>query len=144
MSVTTRNRQTADQARAVRVQTSVGAAVACPLCLEVTAEVGLEVLTRTLGPDGIHPWWTKGSKTVRERAFQLTEDPEWRERALGWIDAYREAHGHGPSWRTFWHEPSLWPADATLALLNTAMRQLNEGGHLDGTKTPFGLCRRVQ
>ncbi|MFG2987015.1 hypothetical protein ACGFYQ_38190 [Streptomyces sp. NPDC048258] len=73
---------------------------------------------------------------------QLTGDPAWRERALGWIDGYHDGHGHGPSWRTFWREPSLWPEDATLSLLNTVMRQLGEGGHLAGTKTPFGLRRR--
>jgi hypothetical protein len=88
------------------------------------------------------PWWN-GSKTVQERAARLTGDPAWREQALGWIDAYRDAHGHGPSWRTFWRAPSLWPTETSVALLNTVMRQLNQDGYLDGTKTPFGLCRRT-
>ncbi|WP_406514576.1 hypothetical protein OG851_43495 (plasmid) [Streptomyces sp. NBC_00161] len=137
-----RNRRTAArQDRAAKAQVSIAAAVSCPRCPEVTAETGLEILTKALGPEASR-WWWNGSKTVQERAEQLTGDPAWRERALGWIDAYRDAHGHGPSWRTFWREPSLWPEDTTLSLLNTVMRQLGEGGHLAGTKTPFGLRRR--
>ncbi|MBV9022980.1 MAG: hypothetical protein JO362_04050 [Streptomycetaceae bacterium] len=138
----TRNRQAARQDRAARVQASIAAAVNCPLCPQVTVEAGLEIPTKALGPEGGRRWWN-GSRAAQERAVQLTGDPAWRERALGWIDAYRDAHGHGPSWRRFWREPSLWPTDTTVSLLHTVMRQLNQDGYLDGTKTPFGLCRRT-
>ncbi|WP_329111857.1 hypothetical protein [Streptomyces sp. NBC_01353] len=144
MSVTvTTKRLVTRQDRAAKVQASIAAAVGCPLCPEVTAEIGLEILTKARGPEGGH-WWSKASKTVQECAAELTGDPAWRERALGWIDDYRAAHGHGPSWRTFWREPSLWPAETTVSLLNTVMRQLSVGGYLDGMKTPFGLRRRAQ
>jgi hypothetical protein len=139
---TTALKQAARKDRAAKVQAAIAAAVICPLCPEVTAEVGLEALTKSLGPGGGRRWWNS-TKTVQDSARRLTGDAAWRERALGWIDAYREAHEHGPSWRTFWNEPPLWPADATVNLLRTVMRQLNEGGFLDGTKTPFSLCRRA-
>lgn len=137
----TRDRQTARRDRAARVQASIAAAVNCPLCPEITAEVGLDVLTKTLESQAGRPWWNC-KKKVLDRAARLTDDPAWRECALGWIEDYRAAHGHGPRWRRFWAEPSLWPADTNAALLNTVMRQLNKAGYLDGTKTPFGLCER--
>ncbi|WP_181007602.1 hypothetical protein [Streptomyces sp. SM1] len=80
---------------------------------------------------------------VQESAARLTGDPVWRERALGWLDAFRDAHGHGPSWRQFWGQPSLWPSDVTRSVLYAVMRQLSQAGVLDGKKTPFGLGRRV-
>ncbi|MFF3159253.1 hypothetical protein [Streptomyces sp. NPDC057910] len=142
MSTKTKKRQAARQYWAARVQASIAPVVECPLCPEVTVQRGLDILTYALGPEGGHRWW-KPTGTVRERALRLTGDPEWRERALGWIDAYRAEHGHGPSWRQFWRAPSLWPTDTTVTLLNSVMRQLSEDGHLDGTKTPFGLRRRA-
>ncbi|WP_125533491.1 hypothetical protein [Streptomyces sp. WAC 06725] len=138
----TRNRQEARQQRAARVQASIAAAVACPLCPEVTTQVGLEVLTKTLGATGGRRWW-KATNTTRQQAAALAADPRWRERALRWIDTYGGQHGHGPTWRRLWDEQPLWPTSMRVALLNEVMRQLCEGGWLDGTKTPFGLCRRV-
>ncbi|MFJ5142780.1 hypothetical protein [Streptomyces sp. NPDC088707] len=130
------------QDRAAKVQASIAPAVACPLCPEVTAEIGLEILTKSLGPEGGHRWWNASSGT-QARAAELIDDPKWREQALGWVDTYRADHGHGPSWRTFFRAPSLWPEDTTVALLNEAMRQLTQSGFLDGTKTPYGLRRRA-
>ncbi|MEV8321405.1 hypothetical protein AB0Q95_45405 [Streptomyces sp. NPDC059900] len=137
-----KDRRSARQERAARVQASIAAAVTCPLCPQITREVGLEILTKTLGPGGGRRWW-KSTRAVQERAVRLAGDRPWREDALAWIDAYRSAHGHGPSWQEFWRAPCLWPDEATTALLNTVMRQLHEDGYLDGTKTPFALCRRT-
>ena len=142
MSNTTEPRQAGQHARAAKFQKSIAAVVECPLCPMITAEAGLEILTKSLGPQGTHQW-RNGSKTTQQRAAQLVGDTAWRERALGWIDGYREAHGHGPSWRRFWYERSLWPADATITLQNVVMRELGCGGYLDGMKTPFGLRRRT-
>ncbi|WP_331761879.1 hypothetical protein [Streptomyces sp. NBC_01546] len=139
----TESKKVARQNRAAQVQASIGAVVACPLCPHVTVENALEILTTALGPNGGHAWWNS-TKVVHDRALQLTGDPAWRERALSWIDDFNESHGHGPSWRLFWRAPVLWPADTTVSLLNTVMRQLNEGGYLDGTRTPFGLRRRTE
>ncbi|MEW1551319.1 hypothetical protein [Streptomyces tsukubensis] len=141
-TATVNRRALARRTRAAKVQESIARAVQCPLCPEVTPENGLDILTYALGPEGGHRWWN-GTATIRERAMRLTADPRWCERALAWIDAYRAQHGHGPSWRQFWRAPDLWPTDTTVALLNCVMRQLNESGHLDGTKTPFGLRRRT-
>lgn len=137
-----KERQAARQKRAARVQASIAAAVDCPLCPNITAETGLEILTKTLSPGRGRKWWTT-TKAVQGNATRLSSDLAWRERALEWIDAYQTAHGHGPSWREFWRAPSLWPDEATAALLSAVVRQLNEGGWLDGTKTPFALCRRA-
>lgn len=136
-----KKRREARQHWAATIQQSVGEVVNCPLCPEVTPEQGVEILTMALGPDGGHRWWNS-TRAVHDRAARITGDPVWRERAFEWIDAYRAAHGHGPSWRQFWRAPDLWPAETTVSLLNTVMRQLSENGHLDGTKTPFGLRRR--
>ncbi|MEU5161169.1 hypothetical protein AB0G74_16390 [Streptomyces sp. NPDC020875] len=135
-----RDRAAVRRDRAVAVRESIDRAVRCPLCPETTAAAGLEILTRALGPGDGHLWW-KSTGTIRERARQLTGDPAWRERALDWIDAYWEMHGHGPSWRHFWNAAGLWPPDTTGSLLNTVMRQLTDDRHLDGTKTPFALRR---
>ncbi|MFF7258578.1 hypothetical protein [Streptomyces microflavus] len=140
-TTTTKRRSVPGQTRVARVQESIGAAVACPLCPEVTPEHGVEVLMKAVGPQHARRSWYS-SNVIHDSARELTGDPEWCERALQCIDAYRAAHGHGPTWRTFWSEPSLWPADASMQLLTTVMRQLSEGGHLDGTRTPFGLRRR--
>ena len=142
-ATTTTKRQSAPagQTRVVRVQESIAAAVACPLCPEVTAEQGVDLLMKAAGPQNARRGWYS-SNAIHGSARELSGDPEWRERALQRIDAYRAAHGHGPTWRRFWSEPSLWPTDASVQLLTTVMRQLSEGGHLDGTRTPFGLRRR--
>ncbi|MFD7667482.1 hypothetical protein [Streptomyces sp. NPDC059788] len=124
------------------MQASIAPVVQCPSCPEVTAQRGLDILTHALSPGKGHRWW-KPTRTVRERALRLTGDPQWRERALGWIDAYRAEHRHGPSWRQFRRAPLLWPTDTTVALLNCVLRQLSKDGYLDGTKTPFGLRRRA-
>jgi hypothetical protein len=121
---------------------SISAAVSCPLCPEVTAEVGLEALTKALDAENARRGW-KITKTVRERAVR-TGDPGWRERALGWNDTFRHAHGHGPTWRQFGTEPSLWPADTTGSVVITVLRELSRDGHLAGTKTPFGLRHTPQ
>lgn len=138
----TKDRQAARQKRAARVQASIAAAVNCPLCPDITAETGLEILTKTMAPARNRRWW-KTTNVIEERATQLTRDLAWREQALEWLDTYHEAHGHGPSWQEFWRAPSLWPDETTVALLNAVVRQLNLDGCLDGTKTPFALCRRT-
>jgi pterin-4a-carbinolamine dehydratase len=135
---TMKDRQLARNSRAERVRASIEAAVRCPLCPEVTAEVGVEALTKALEVEDYRRGW-KITKTARERAERLTGDPGWRERALGWIDAFRHSHRHGPTWRQFGTEPSLWPADTTGSVVITVLRELSRDGYLDGTKTPFGL-----
>ncbi|GGT79656.1 hypothetical protein GCM10010243_67280 [Streptomyces matensis] len=138
----TARRSARRQGRAAKVQASIAAAVNCPLCPELTAEAGIQLLTRTLERRPVQPWWSR-SEEAQERAQELTGDPDWRERALSWIDAYRDAHGHGPSWQTFWRAPHLWPTDATASMLNNVMRQLRQAGLIDGTRTPYGLRRRT-
>ncbi|NEE37971.1 hypothetical protein G3M53_72810 [Streptomyces sp. SID7982] len=137
---TTKQRPPWHENRATRVQESIAAAVACPRCPEVTPEHGVEVLTKTVGPQNARRGWFS-SNAVQASARELSGDRVWRELALRRLDAYWAAHGHGPTWRAFWREP-LWPADASVQLLTTVMRQLSEGGHLDGTRTPFALRRR--
>jgi hypothetical protein len=53
----TATKQAARQDRAAKVQASIAVVVDCPLCPEVTAETGLEILGKALGPGGGRRWW---------------------------------------------------------------------------------------
>jgi hypothetical protein len=86
----------------------------------------------------------KGTATARVRAAVLTDDPNWRQRASAWIDAYWTDHRHGPTWSEFRNEPSLWPQDVTPTIRRAAMTLLARNGHFDGTKTPYGLKTRTE
>ncbi|MFC8452553.1 hypothetical protein [Kitasatospora sp. NPDC057223] len=136
----TDSRAQAQVARAVRVQEAVAAAVACGLCPEVTPERGVEILAAPKPAD----FWGLGTATARARASELVDDPQWRGRALAWISAYRHQHGHGPTWKTFREEAALWPDQVSANIRRIVLLVLARGGHLDGTRTPFGLRVREE
>ncbi|MCZ4125586.1 hypothetical protein [Streptomyces sp. H39-S7] len=121
--------------RAAGVQAAVGAAVACALCPLVTAEKGAEILAKAAE----QPSWTAGTAAARARAAALAGDPAWRQSALEWITAYWSDHGHGPTWGKFRHEETLWSPDTTTTVRRIAVQLLVNGGHLTGTRIPFGL-----
>jgi hypothetical protein len=125
------------RARAVRAQAAVGAAVACPLCAWVTPDKGVELLAKQARV------WPTGSGAARDRADALVADEAWRTPALAWVDGYNTAHGHGPTWREFVSEASLWPAGLPAMERHRVVPALWRAGHVDGAQTPFGLRART-
>jgi hypothetical protein len=123
--------------RARQVQGSVQAAVACPLCPEVTPERGVEIFATTNVTDlGYTPKITVNTK---ERTDTLLKDKAWRQPALEWIGAFWAEHEHGPTWSRFLAADGIWPEDFPKYMRRVVMAKLYQRGYLDGTKTPFGL-----
>ena len=124
---------------AQRAQESVAAAVACPLCTGVTAQAGVSILVEH-GRRFKHEMLRfSGSEADTVRALVLSEDREWRCAAYVWIDTYRAEHGHGPSWRRFLRERSLWPADLPFRIRGLVFQQMRDGERLIRTSVPFGM-----
>jgi hypothetical protein len=123
--------------RARQIQASVRAAVECPLCTQVTPERGIEIIATTATTDLSRTY--KLTNVTKERAGALLKDKAWRTAALSWISAFWAEHGHGPTWSGFLHADQVWPHDSSQYLRRVVMAKLYQRGHLDGTKTPFGL-----
>lgn len=126
------------QLKAARAQQSVAAAVACDLCPDITAEVGIKVLTMQAPRETMSCM----SASLVRRARTLIADDTWRTEFFAWLDAYWAAHHHGPTWRTLRTTEEIWPQDGSLVLRRAVLRTLPSSGHVDGTRVPYGLCVR--
>ncbi|WP_017570458.1 hypothetical protein [Nocardiopsis halotolerans] len=104
---------------------------------EVTLPLAYVPLPPPTPPDTA-PATTPLDVPVADRARDLVSGRE--ERVARWVDAYRDEHGHGPSWSAV-SEAFGWPPrqapdhDVT----HEAFRLLSEGGWLTGFGVPFGL-----
>jgi hypothetical protein len=116
------------------VRESIGAAVTCALCPDITPERGVELLMQAGG--GVT---FRGTKTAMAKGQALAGDGAWQANMLAWITAYRTLHGHGPTWGEVRREPSLWPESASSGARRAAMSALAATDLLDGTRVPFGL-----
>lgn len=125
--------------QAVKRQQSVAMAVACELCPDVTPEVGLTVLSQPMrGPR------RKFNASVQQRAADMIADNTWRETFLGWLDKYWATHHHGPTWRKIRAHDAVWPDGCPQIMRNAVLQALPGSGFVDGTRTPYGMKRRVQ
>ncbi|NYJ37787.1 hypothetical protein [Nocardiopsis aegyptia] len=86
------------------------------------------------------PATTPQDVPVLERARALVEGRE--SEVADWVGAFRDEHGHGPSWGML-SEHFGWPPRAAPdhEVTQEALRMLEEGGWLTGFGVPFGLRR---
>lgn len=124
--------------RAAKAQASVGAAVACPLCPNITPSMGLGILTKKQGADR-----RRIPVSAMAEAARLADDV-WLKNLASWLEAYWTDHRHGPSWRVFWREAALWPDGCPDVVQRAMVVYLGRERLIDGLRTPFGMRTRTE